>query len=286
MLYFQNTDTPTVFDELVDFIKERIPPLYVPWLHPSKENSEQSSGANPFFDEANESDSDDEHLPGIQEMYHEKRKRKRNRKQKEDTGKINTQSVTTSLAINTGQLKENTGMPVENTGIPLGNTGMPVGNTRMPVGNTRMPVGNTGMPVGNTGMPVGNTGMPVGNTGMPVGNTGMPVGNTGMPVGNTGMPVGNTGTAMGNTGTPTANTKTPTETPRKLKLSREELLEVFGTSNSAPSLITDTSKKKRKRRFKEKQKKKCIEPPVKLVYLRPCIKSFDTATKDKGDQKK
>ena len=192
---FQSTDTPTIFDELIGFIKEIIPPLYVPWLHPSKE----TSVTNPAFNPANEDDSDEERLPGIEEM-HKKRKRKRIRKNKRKTGQLTTQSATTNPAVN------NTGQPIENTGPPTNTTG-------------------------------------------------------------------------------------------KLNLTREELLAVFGTSNSAPSLqgigTFDTKtftekkeKKKRRRRSKENQGKKKVEPSVKLVYLRPCIKSFDTAPRDKGDQAK
>ena len=83
--------------------------------------------------------------------------------------------------------------------------------------------------------------------------------------------------------------------PGKVKLTREELLAVFGTSHSAPTLHQadqDTSKKeqkekkkRRRRRSKKNQGKKKTELPVQLVYLRPCIKSFDTVPKDKGQTK-
>lgn len=129
--------------------------------------------------------------------------------------------------------------------------------------------------------------------------------NTGKPVGNTGFPNGSTGTpgkriSEGNTSLPSGSRGKPIETgkPGKVKLTREELLAVFGTSHSAPTLHQadqDTSKKeqkekekekkKRRRRSKKNQGKKKTEPPVQLVYLRPYIKSFDTVPKDKEQTK-
>lgn len=88
----------------------------------------------------------------------------------------------------------------------------------------------------------------------------------------------------GCTGTPTKNTgKSGT-----LKLNRDELLAVFGTTNTAPSLEeTDETKpksepkgkKRRRRRSKKNQGKRKIEH--QLVYLKPLIKSFVTVPKDK-----
>ena len=125
-------------------------------------------------------------------------------------------------------------------------------------------------------------------------NTRKPVGDTGVPNGSTGTP--GKGTHEGNTGFPRGSRGKPMEIgkPGKVKLTREELLAVFGTSHSAPTLnqtVQDTSKKeqkekkKRRRRSKKNQGKKKTEPPVQLVYLRPCIKSFDTVPKDKGQTK-
>lgn len=59
---FQNTDTPTEFDALVDFIIARVEPLYVPWLHTRNE------GETPGVNLADDGDSDEEHLPGIKDM--------------------------------------------------------------------------------------------------------------------------------------------------------------------------------------------------------------------------
>lgn len=82
-------------------------------------------------------------------------------------------------------------------------------------------------------------------------------------------------------------TGTPTKKSGTLKLNRDELLAVFGTTNTAPSLEeTDETKskselkgKKRRRRSKKNQGKRKIEH--QLVYLRPLIKSFVTVPKDK-----
>lgn len=218
-------DTPTIFDELVGFIKERIPPLYVPWLNHGDKNGNQLSTTNPAID-----DDSDEDLPGIEEMP-TKRKRRRTRKPKKNTEEMNTQSTSTNPAVQ-----------------------------------------NTGRPTGNRGRPIENAGRPMENTGSPIENTGRPIENTGRPVENTGRPVENTG---------------------KLKLTREELHAVFGTTgslvNKTDKTKLNTKKKERKktrRRSKKNQGKKKPEPPVKLVYLRPCIKSFDTAPSDKGDQAK
>ena len=219
-------NSPTVFDELVDFIKERIPPLYVPWLHLRKELSEPSDTTNTATGAANDNDSDEEHLPGIKEM-HKRRKRRRTKKPKENIGELTTQTV----AANPERLGENTGKPVGNTGFPNGSTGTP---------GKRISEGNTSFPSGSRGKPM------------------------------------------------------ETGKPGKVKLTREELLAVFGTSHSAPTLHQadqDTSKKeqkekkKRRRRSKKSQGKKKTEPPVKLVYLRPYIKSFDTVPKDKEQTK-
>ena len=211
-------DTPTIFDELVRFIKERIPPLYVPWLNHGDKNSNQLSTTNPAID-----DDSDEDLPGIEEMP-TKRKRRRTRKPKKNTEEMNTQSTSTNPAV------ENTGRPMENTGRPIENAGRPMENT--------------GSPIENTGRQIENTGRPVENTG-------------------------------------------------KLKLTREELHAVFGTTGSLVNKTDKTKlntekkeKKKTRRRSKKNQGKKKPEPPVKLVYLRPCIKSFGTAPSGKGDQAK
>lgn len=82
-------------------------------------------------------------------------------------------------------------------------------------------------------------------------------------------------------------TGTPTKKSGTLKLNRDELLAVFGTTNTAPSLEeTDETKskselkgKKRRRRSKKNQGKRKIEH--QLVYLKPLIKSFVTVPKDK-----
>lgn len=83
-------------------------------------------------------------------------------------------------------------------------------------------------------------------------------------------------------------TGTPTTKSGTLKLNRDELLAVFGTTNTAPSLEeTDETKsksepkgkKRRRRRSKKNQGKRKIEH--QLVYLRPLIKSFVTVPKDK-----
>ena len=79
-----------------------------------------------------------------------------------------------------------------------------------------------------------------------------------------------------------------TGTTGTLKLNRDELLAVFGTTNTAPRLeetgetkpkSEPKEKKRRRRRSKKNQGKRKVEH--QLVYLRPLIKSFVTVPKDK-----
>ncbi|XP_078381833.1 uncharacterized protein LOC144664533 [Oculina patagonica] len=65
---FKNTDTPTIFDALVDFITTRTEPLYVPWLHSKKEEGETPTAIIPDGGPAKDNDCDEDHLPGIQDM--------------------------------------------------------------------------------------------------------------------------------------------------------------------------------------------------------------------------
>ncbi|CAH3105884.1 unnamed protein product, partial [Porites lobata] len=97
------TDKPTLFDELVHFIKVRIPPLYVPWLQPSKDVSEQSEEA------FHEVDSEDENLPVIR----------------------NVAVDTERLAKNSAIALEYTENPKVNTPVGLENTGQP-GKEQLP----------------------------------------------------------------------------------------------------------------------------------------------------------
>ena len=205
LCYFQLTDKPTLFDELVHFIKVRIPPLYVPWLQPSDGVSEQSEEAY------HEVDSEDENLPGIEEMHEKPRK-----KLTKNAEGLNTQpSVIKNVAVDTERLAENSGIALEYTENPKANT----------------PVG-----LENTGQ------------------------------------------------------------PGKEQLPDEELKEVRGTIDSpTPGFKRDSTvpenenigkKKRRRRNRRNKGKKQTSEAPMQLVYLKPCIKSFDTTTKDKGDQTK
>ena len=209
LCYFQLTDKPTLFDELVHFIIVRIPPLHVPWLQPSKDLSEQSEEA------FHEDDSEDENLPCIEKM-HEK-PRKKVTKLIKNAEELNTKpSVIRNAAVDTERLAENSGIALEYTENPKANT----------------PVG-----LENTGQ------------------------------------------------------------PGKEQLTGEELKEVRGTIDSpTPGFKRDSTvpenenigKKKRRRRRnrKNKRKKQTSEAPMQLVYLKPCIKSFDTTPKDKGDQTK
>ena len=208
LCYFQLTDKPTLFDELVYFIKVRIPPLHVPWLQPTKDVSEQSEEAY------HEVDSEDENWPGIEKM-HEK-PQKKVRKLTKNAEKLNTQpSVIRNVAVDTERLTENSGIALEYTENLKANT----------------PVG-----LENTGQ------------------------------------------------------------PGKEQLPDEELKEVRGTIDSpTPGFKRDSTvpenenigkKKRRRRNRRNKGKKKTSEAPMQLVYLKPCIKSFDTTPKDKGDQTK
>ena len=205
LCYFQLTDKPTLFDELVHFIKVRIPPLYVPWLQPSDGVNEQSEEAY------HEVDSEDENLPGIEEMHEKPRK-----KLTKNAEGLNTQpSVIKNVAVDTERLAENSGIALEYTENPKANT----------------PVG-----LENTGQ------------------------------------------------------------PGKEQLPDEELKEVRGTNDSpTPGFKRDSTvpenenigkKKRRRRNRRNKGKKQTSEAPMQLVYLKPCIKSFDTTPKDKGDQTK
>ena len=206
--YFQITDKPTLFDELVHFIKVRIPPLHVPWLQPSNGVSEQSEEA------FHEVDSEDENLPGTEKM-HEK-PREKGRKLTKNAEELNTKpSVIRNVAVDTERLAENSGIALEYTENPKANT----------------PVG-----LENTGQ------------------------------------------------------------PGKEQLPDEELKEVRGTNDSpTPGFKRDSTvpenenigkKKRRRRNRRNKGKKQTSEAPMQLVYLKPCIKSFDTTPKDKGDQTK
>ena len=87
---FQNTDSPTEFDALVDFIIARVEPLYVPWLH--TRNDGETPGANL----ADDGDSDEEHLPGIRDMNKKAKKLKQindNQETKDDSMDVTTDSV-------------------------------------------------------------------------------------------------------------------------------------------------------------------------------------------------
>ena len=131
LCYFQLTDKPTLFDELVHFIKVRIPPLYVPWLQPSKDVSEQSEEA------FHEVDSEDENLPGIEKM-HEK-PRKKVRKLTKNAEELNTQaSVIRNVAVDAERLAENSGIALEYTENPKANTPVALESTGQP-GKEQLP---------------------------------------------------------------------------------------------------------------------------------------------------
>lgn len=205
LCYFQLTDKPTLFDELVYFIKVRIPSLHVPWLQPSKDVSEQSEEA--FY----EVDSEDDNLPGIEKMHEKPREKVRTLTKNAE--ELSTQpSVKRNVAVDTERLAENTEYPKEN-----------------PKANTPVGLENTGQ-------------------------------------------------------------------PGKEQLPDKELKEVRGTiDNPTPGFKRDSTvpenekigkKKRRRRNRKNNGKKQTSEAPMQLVYLKPCIKSFDTTPKDKGDQTK
>ena len=68
-LSFQNTDAPTAFDDLVEFITNMVEPLYVPWLHSQGGDTPTNHGTG-----AADDDSDEEQLPDIQDMHQKKRR--------------------------------------------------------------------------------------------------------------------------------------------------------------------------------------------------------------------
>ena len=117
-----------MFDELVHFIKVRIPSLHVPWLQPSKDVSEQSEEAY------HEVDSEDENLPGIEEMHEKLRK-----KLTKNAEGLNTQpSVIKNVAVDTERLAENSGIALEYTENPKANTPVGLENTGQP-GKEQLP---------------------------------------------------------------------------------------------------------------------------------------------------
>ena len=117
-----------MFDELVHFIKVRIPSLHVPWLQPSKDVSEQSEEAY------HEVDSEDENLPGIEEMHEKPRK-----KLTKNAEGLNTQpSVIKNVAVDTERLAENSGIALEYTENPKANTPVGLENTGQP-GKEQLP---------------------------------------------------------------------------------------------------------------------------------------------------
>lgn len=71
-LSFQDTGTPTVFDDLVEFITNIVEPLYVPWLHAKIEGDTPTTG-NHGTGTADE-DSEEEQLPGIRDLHEKKRR--------------------------------------------------------------------------------------------------------------------------------------------------------------------------------------------------------------------
>ena len=109
----------------------------------------------------------------------------------------------------------------------------------------------------------------------------------------------NSGIALEYTENPKANTPVGLENtgqPGKEQLTGEELKEVRGTidnptagfkrDSTVPENENIGKKKRRRRNRKNKGKKETSEAPMQLVYLKPCIKSFDTTPKDKEDQTK
>jgi len=84
---FKNTDTPTVFDDLVEFITKIAEPLYVPWLHSRKEGDTPTT-ANQGTGVAD--DDSDEQLPHIQDM-HQKKKRMEGDSMVVETDTVNLQ---------------------------------------------------------------------------------------------------------------------------------------------------------------------------------------------------
>ena len=117
-----------MFDELVHFIKVRIPSLHVPWLQPSKDVSEQSEEAY------HEVDSEDENLPGIEEMHEKLRK-----KLTKNAEGLNTQpSVIKNVAVDTERLAENSGIALEYTENPKANTPVGLETTGQP-GKEQLP---------------------------------------------------------------------------------------------------------------------------------------------------
>ena len=71
-LSFQKTDTPTAFDDLVEFITNMVEPLYVPWLHSRKEGDTPTTASHGT--DAADDDSEEEQLLGMQEMHQKKRR--------------------------------------------------------------------------------------------------------------------------------------------------------------------------------------------------------------------
>jgi len=87
-LSFQNTDAPTAFDDLVEFITNMVEPLYVPWLHSQKQGDTPTNHGTGAADD----DSDEEQLPDIQDVHQKKRR------MEEDSMVVETDTVKLQLA--------------------------------------------------------------------------------------------------------------------------------------------------------------------------------------------
>ena len=109
-LSFQNTDTPTVFDDLVEFITKLVEPLYVPWLLSRKEGDTLTTANHDTG--AADDDSDEEQLPGIQDMHEKKRRMEK------DIMAVETDTVNLQCGDSAVNLSNNT----NNTTMSLGGT--------------------------------------------------------------------------------------------------------------------------------------------------------------------
>lgn len=253
-LSFQNIATPTVFDDLVDFITIMIEPLYVPWLHSRKEEGESPAATNRGVNTVD--DSDEEHLPGIEEMH--KKKRRRFKKRKHSQGKeellavslhdstLNLPSISTQTAVNVPDTSD--------SAVNLASTGNSAPNVP---GASESAVNLAGTSNSAVNLP-GTSGSTVDIPG---------------------------------TGDFTVNEQGSGNSVVNLPASGNSAVQAQATGNNTVNsqatddAIINNAKKRRRFRRRSRNTNKKNQNNDGLEYLPPCVKSFDTE-KDKGTPQK
>ncbi|XP_068732493.1 uncharacterized protein [Montipora capricornis] len=267
---FKSMDVHTVFDELVQFISQITPPLYVPWLHAAEENNRLSSTISNYTLNTPKEESYEEHLPGITEMTDKQKSITQTRITREkNRDAVDTESV---LANHEG-CKKQTGKQPEIEEFPGCNADEAISGTEILKNNeqqsrkrqrTRKPNKEGQQRENQPGKRTRKTVEPMDNTATCTSKVGETLDNTGKPIDNIGKSTENT-RELGN-----------------LKSKRKGLVEVSDAMLPETAKASCTSQEESKEEMEKKRKKSAPQ----INYMKPCIKIFDVTPKDKSHQNK